>query len=716
MDLSNALIGQYHIIEQVGRGGMATVYKAYQPNLDRYVAIKALTPGLVGTKGFIARFEREARAVARLRHRNLLTVFDYGRQGDVLYLVMEYVSGGTLMGRLGWPQDLTYAVNIVTQVGDALSHAHRQGMIHRDVKPGNILMAEEDWPLLSDFGLAKMVEDSLQLTASGASIGTPQYMSPEQARGLEVDRRTDIYSLGTVLYEAVTGRPPFGTDSPMAVILRQINEPITPPHILRSDLPREIERVILKALAKSPADRYQRMEEFLADLQEAHPLPANHNMVHRGNAQARQGPPAALRSIPTPVVTPRLPRRRSFPSTLLRTGPWTKLATGIVLLLTLVLAALLFKIWMAPQVSSPPTMAAMESSPTPETSPTMAAMESSPTPETFPTMAATESSPTPETFPTMAAIESSPTPPTIEVQVWEADGAEMVFVPAGEFVMGTEELGDDERPVHRVYLDDFWIDRYEVTNERFARFVAETGYQTDAERRGRGWVWMGSDGSTELTPGWEEVEGADWRHPGGPDSSIEDKMGHPVVLISWNDADVYCRWVGKRLPSEAQWEKAARGADGRHYAWGDEFDSAKANTKEWKPALPVPSVAEGSEAEGEIEGMENGEWRGGATPVGSFSPQGDSPYGASDMTGNVWEWVADWYGSDYYSVTADGEPVLSGIEGNVAHNPPGPPTGTDKVLRGGSWAFDEVYARTPFRYNVKPDYTYDFAGFRCSSR
>ena len=662
MDLSNAIMGQYHIIEQVGRGGMATVYKAYQPNLDRYVAIKALTPDLVGTKGFIARFEREAKAVARLRHRNILTVFDYGRQGDVFYLVMEYVSGGTLMARLGWPQDLTYAVNIVSQVGDALAHAHRQGMIHRDVKPGNILMAEEDWPLLSDFGLAKMVEDSLQLTASGASVGTPQYMSPEQARGLEVDRRSDIYSLGTVLYEAATGRPPFGTDSPMAVIMRQINEPITPPRILRSDLPKEVERVILKALAKSPADRYQRMEEFLVDLQKAYPLPANHNMVHRGDAQPRpKGPPAAFRPAPTPLVTPRLPRRRSFPSIPLGTGPWAGLAIGIVLLLTLALALLFFKAPVVPAVSSL-TMAAMESRPTP----TMAAEESHPTSEI--------------TTPTTAAIESRPTPQTIKVRVWEADDTEMVFVPAGEFVMGSEELGDDERPAHRVYLDDFWIDRYEVTNERFARFVAETSYQTDAERRGRGWVWMGSE--------WEEVEGADWRHPGGPNSSIEDKMDHPVVLVSWNDADVYCRWVGKRLPSEAQWEKAARGADGQRYAWGDEFDSAKANSKGWR--------------------MENGEWKGGTTPVGSFSPQGDSPYGASDMAGNVWEWVADWYGSDYYSTTTDGK--------NVAHNPPGPPTGTDKVLRGGSWAFDEVYARTPFRYNVKPDYTYDFAGFRCSSR
>jgi serine/threonine-protein kinase len=677
MDLSGAIVGQYHIIEQVSKGSMATVYKAYQPNLDRYVAVKVLAPELAESKGFIARFEREARAVARLRHRNILTVFDYGRQGDLFYLVMEYVSGGTLIERLGWPQDLAYAVNIVSQVGDALAHAHRQGMIHRDVKPGNILMAEEDWPLLSDFGLAKMVEDSPQLTASGASVGTPQYMSPEQAQGLAVDGRSDIYSLGAVLYETVTGRPPFGTDGRMAVILRHINEPITPPHTLRSDLPEEMERVILKALAKSPADRYQRMEEFLTNLREAYPLPAKGNMVQQGNGQAEpKGLPAAFEPAPTPVVTPLLPRKRSF--------PWTGVAIGVVLLLTLALTLLFFKASTTPPVPISRTTDAPAAVPSPSASLRTGPSATVPSPTVAP--------------PSLTAVPTMPPPQTIELRVWEADGAEMVFVPAGEFVMGSEELGDDERPAHWVYLDSFWIDRYEVTNERFARFVAATGYQTEAERRGGGWVWKGSDGSTELTTGLEEVEGADWRHPRGPDSGIEPfghaqdkgKMDHPVVLVSWNDADAYCRWAEKHLPSEAQWEKAARGPSpprqarddagsghGRRYAWGDEFDSAKANT---------------SESE-----------RGDTTPVGSFSPQGDSPYDASDMTGNVWEWVADWYSSDYYSQA----PLT---------NPPGPVTGTYKVLRGGSWPFDEVYARTPFRYNVKPEYTYDFVGFRCSSQ
>ena len=659
MSLEGNTIGQYQIIEQVGRGRMATVYKAYQPNLDRYVGVKVLAQDLAETEGFIARFQREAKAVARLRHRNILTVFDYGRQGDVFYLVTEYVSGGSLRGYLGWPQDLGYAVSIVSQVGDALAHAHRLGLVHRDVKPGNILMAEENWPLLSDFGLVKMVAEGTQLTASGASVGTPQYMSPEQAQGLAVDGRSDVYCLGAVLYEAVTGRPPFTTDSPMAVILMHINEPLSPPHLLRPDLPKEMERVIVKALAKSPADRYQRMEEFLADLQEACPLPVGHAAVSHGNGQVVPSEPPAGRGPDSTLAVPhRSLRRRLF--------SWPRVTLGLFAVVSVVLAVMLFLL------KTPTTPAATIA---PTAGPVVTAV---PSPSALPPSPTASAVPSSTVAPSPAAAEATMVPsPAIEMRVWEADGAEMAVVPAGAFIMGSNDLGDDEWPVHRVTVGDFWIDRYEVTNERFSRFVAATGHQTEAETRGWGWVWKGSE--------WEKVEGADWRHPHGPDSSIESQMAHPVVLVSWDDADAYCRWAGKRLPTEAEWEKAARGPAtgsgeapelGRRYAWGDEFDSTRANTRESD--------------------------RGDTVPVGSFSPQGDSPYGASDLTGNVWEWVADWYDASYYGQSPSFDPV-------------GPVTGIYKVLRGGSWPFDEVYARTAFRYNVRPDYTYDFAGFRCAS-
>jgi serine/threonine-protein kinase len=680
MDLSGTIIGQYNIIEQIGRGGMSTVYKAHQPSLDRFVALKILPSDLAKAEDFKARFEREARAIARLRHRNILTIFDDGRHENIFYLVMEYVSGGTLQERLGWPQEMPWAINIISQVGDALAHAHQQGIIHRDVKPGNILMAWDDWPLLSDFGLAKIVEDSLHLTLGGAGLGTPQYMSPEQAQGLIVDHRSDIYSLGVVLYEAVTGRRPFGNDNAVAVIFKHINDPITPPRTLRSDIPADLETIILKALAKSLDDRYQRMEDFVADLRDVYTHSAEPK-PHRGRKRKKEAKPKPSAALLMPSATMFKSRKR-------RTRR-IRLMLTLGFLMIIGLTMILYKESMVPLVlalseavvtaSNP---AASAPSPTPTvTAPVSVVSSPSPTAPPSPTADAAPaeefSSPTPTPLPSPTATAaptpiSSPTPlpPSIESQVWESDGAEMVFVPAGEFMMGSELLGDDERPVRQVYLDAFWIDRYEVTNERFARFVADSGYQTEAEQRGWGWVQIDAD--------WEEVQGANWQHPGGPDSNVDDKQNHPVVLVSWNDADAYCRWAGKQLPGEAQWEKAARGpslAEG--YAWGEAFNASLTNTKESERAS--------------------------TTPVGSFSPQADSPYGVADMTGNVGEWVADWYDSAYYSQA----PVA---------NPPGPVTGTYKVLRGGSWLFDELYARTAFRYNMRPDYTYDFTGFRCVSR
>ncbi|TEU17947.1 MAG: serine/threonine-protein kinase [Anaerolineales bacterium] len=267
--LTGRTLGQCRLLEQLGSGGMATVYKAYQPSLDRYVAVKVLPPFLASTPDFITRFRREARAIARLNHPNILPVYDSGQEGELSYIVMRYVEGGTLQETLGKPLPLDRVVEMITQVGGALDYAHREGIIHRDVKPSNVLMDKREWALLSDFGLAKVVETSVQLTKTGAGLGTPAYIAPELGKGEPVDERSDIYSLGIVLYEMLTGRVPFEAETPMAVVMEHISTPLPMPRSINPDIPEPVEQVVLKALAKDPADRFQRMREMVAALQKA---------------------------------------------------------------------------------------------------------------------------------------------------------------------------------------------------------------------------------------------------------------------------------------------------------------------------------------------------------------------------------------------------------------------------------------------------------------
>ncbi|MFB0535303.1 MAG: protein kinase [Anaerolineae bacterium] len=269
MDLTGQTLGQYRIMEKIGRGGMAEVYKAFQPRLERHVAIKVLPPYFAHDETFLERFEREARAIARLNHPNILPVYDSGQEGELSYIVMRYVEEGTLQEMLGKPWPLDRVVEIITQVGGALDYAHQGGIIHRDVKPSNVLMDKGEWALLSDFGLAKMVESSVQLTKSGAGIGTPAYMSPELGKGEPADERSDIYSLGIVLYEMLTGRVPFEADTPMAVVIEHITTPLPVPRSINPDIPEPVEQVLLKALAKDPAERFQRMGEMVRALQKA---------------------------------------------------------------------------------------------------------------------------------------------------------------------------------------------------------------------------------------------------------------------------------------------------------------------------------------------------------------------------------------------------------------------------------------------------------------
>ena len=269
VNLIGQSVGRYHIIEQLGEGGMATVYKAYDTHLECEVAVKVIRTDLLAPillERALKRFEHEAKAVAKLNHPNIVKVSDYGEYEDSPYLVMPYLVGGTIKslmkerGRLPWQE----AVKLVIPIAEALDYAHEHGVIHRDIKPSNILLTEKGQPMLTDFGVAKIIGDEAtqELTGTSTTVGTPEYMAPEQITSKTVDGRVDIYGLGVVLYEMITGRRPYEADTFYAVMLKQANDPLPEASQFVKDLPREVEYVLIKALAKRPEDRYGTCHEF----------------------------------------------------------------------------------------------------------------------------------------------------------------------------------------------------------------------------------------------------------------------------------------------------------------------------------------------------------------------------------------------------------------------------------------------------------------------
>ena len=258
-------IGPYQLLEQIGEGGMGSVFKAYHPALDRYVALKIIQPAFREDQTFIGRFQREARLVAKLEHPHIVPVHDFSEYEKVAYLVMKFIEGSTLKDRLAQgPLNFYEILQVVDSVGSALAYAHSQGVLHRDIKPSNVLLGPNGVMYLADFGLARIAQSEVSTLSSESALGTPHYVSPEQAMGKhDLDRRTDIYSFGVMLYELVVGKAPFGAKTGYAIIHDHIYTPPLLPRTLNPQLSEPVEQVLLKALAKDPNDRFDTVDQMV---------------------------------------------------------------------------------------------------------------------------------------------------------------------------------------------------------------------------------------------------------------------------------------------------------------------------------------------------------------------------------------------------------------------------------------------------------------------
>lgn len=654
-ELAAGLARRYRIIRRLGGGGMGTVFLAEQIAVgNRPVALKVLLRKLLDDPEFLLRFHNEAASTGRIHHPNVVTIYESGQADDSTpYIAMEYLEGETLREALTQrgamaPQE---TVEIIQQVARGLNAAHRLGIIHRDLKPDNIFLTPGEevgeasgvptsaatppaTVKIVDFGIAKLRESATH-TIAGTVLGTPAYMSFEQAAGMrsdELDLRSDIYSLGVVVYEMLTGRVPFHSDTPLGCVRKHLTEEPPPFRAVKPDLPAlpQLERVVLKALRKDRNQRCGSALEFARELAEAlggtqPTVPLPQTRVVPPEAPAREVPKVAagpgrvettvktppssmaadrieplqrgarlVRPAPFPApavlpqaVVPPLPKPAAVPPPQLRPTPARPSRAKYVMFVFLVLAAAGTGMWYWWQSRLQPQI---ESKPPAESS------------------------------------AKTPAPP-----------AGMVYIPGGTFMMGRNNAEDpEETPAHTVSVDPFYLDKTAVTNDEYAEFVRDTNYAAP--------------------PSWSV--------------GYAGAVAHwPVTTVSWEDAQVYCKWKGKRLPTEAEWELAARGTDGRLYPWGNNFNSALTDSVEAGLGQPEP--------------------------VGS-RPNAASPFGVLDMSGNVWQWCQDDY-KPYPGRTSTFE-IPAGA----------------KVVRGGSFKSDQDHVTTTTRNLDLATTRSPTIGFRCA--
>ncbi|MBI1877315.1 MAG: SUMF1/EgtB/PvdO family nonheme iron enzyme, partial [Chloroflexi bacterium] len=565
--VGHTIANRYKLEAVLGQGGMSTVYKAVDTNLHRTVAVKLIHPHLTNDPEFVRRFEQEAAAVARLRHPNIIQVYDFNHEDNLYYMVLEYIPGEPLQDRLKALNitkqrlPLSDMIQLMATICDTVAYAHERGMIHRDLKPANVILNPQGQPILMDFGVAKMLSDT-HLTATGTIVGTARYMSPEQASGEHPDKRTDIYSLGVVLFEMTTGRLPFEGDSDIAVLMKHVTQPVPDIRQIQSGTPDLLVRVIEKALAKNPADRYQSVADMARALRAVDLNAPYHPTIYAPASSTSSFPPPAQ---PIQQDT----KKAGLPL-------WLIGAVAAIIVLALTLGAAFVLVRLLRPGSE-------EQTPAPPTEQVVA--------------------------PTEEPGESPPAEQAVAVEEPVLPSSKsMVKIAGGLYTVGQDVPSQNYAPRQQVELTEFWIDQYEVTNAQYAEFLAKTDHQPPAS--------------------WP-----DGTFPSGQEN-------HPVKGITWDMAEAYCAGVNKRLPTEAEWEVAARGAEDWLYPWGDD-----------QRAVELPQS--------------------GTYEVGSIAAN-KSPFGVFDMAGNVWEWVGD-----MYAPAADGHRVLHGGENgffkDMAYRLSGPP-------------------------------------------